>query len=158
MRILDCIPPPQDLLHWLYALQAVHVPSDGCTEAASILKLPAENRLFENWLNVVRRWRFGCWSFSNLTFHRWERIFIWCMLICCYSFVDVYRCSKRTCRATFKTQVNKEVGPSTTLEVEFALSWFLTFHVLFRARTKLSLRFLALLLCCFDIIFEIFYI
>ena len=43
LRILDCIPPPQDLLHLLYSPQAVHVPSDDCTEAANILKLPAGN-------------------------------------------------------------------------------------------------------------------
>ena len=44
VRILDCIPPPHDLVHLLYSPQAVHVPSDDSTEAASILKLPAENR------------------------------------------------------------------------------------------------------------------
>ena len=46
LRILDCIPPPQDLLHLLYSPQAVHVPSDDCTEVASILTLSAGNRQF----------------------------------------------------------------------------------------------------------------
>lgn len=42
LRILDCMPPPQDLVHALYAPQAVHLPSADSV-AANDETLPAEN-------------------------------------------------------------------------------------------------------------------